>query len=190
MLKFYLPNSHEDEKIIMLLRRHWFIIIRRLTLWLFVAAFPVIFILLAPSIAQTMFASPALHIILVASLSVYYLFVWLFMFHGFVDYYLDTWIVTNERIVNIEQKGLFSRTVSEQKLFRIQDVTSELNGVFPTVLNYGEVYVQTAGEKTRFIFKQVPDPQRVAKKIIEIIEYSKRYQKVIEGDDSINTRES
>ena len=37
---------------------------------------------------------------------------------------------------------------------KIQDVTSQVQGVIPTLFRYGYVYVQTAGEKERFVFKK------------------------------------
>ncbi len=33
-----------------------------------------------------------------------------------------------------------------------------MNGLIPTILNFGDVYVQTAAEEERFIFRQVADP--------------------------------
>jgi uncharacterized membrane protein YdbT with pleckstrin-like domain len=86
------------------------------------------------------------------------MFIWITFFLIWIDYYFDVWIITNKRVVNIEQKGLFNRQVSELELARIQDITTEVTGVIPTMLNYGEVFIQTAGENPRFIFHQVPDP--------------------------------
>ena len=51
-----------------------------------------------------------------------------FAFIEFTDYYLDTWIVTTERIISIEQKGLFERTASELDLISVQDATAEVHG--------------------------------------------------------------
>jgi hypothetical protein len=91
-----------------------------------------------------------------------------------IDYYFDVWIVTNERIVNIEQKGLFSRGISELELENIQDITVEVLGIIPTFLNYGNLYVQTAAEKERFIFKHVPDPYAIKDLIMNL---QKTYEK-------------
>jgi uncharacterized membrane protein YdbT with pleckstrin-like domain len=98
------------------------------------------------------------------------LFVWNFFFILWLDYYLDAWIVTNERIINIEQRGFFNREISELKLTKIQDVTSEIIGVIPTLLDYGNIYVQTAGEKERFAFCQIPHPNRVKNIIVQLQE--------------------
>jgi uncharacterized membrane protein YdbT with pleckstrin-like domain len=83
---------------------------------------------------------------------------WIVFFVIWIDYYLDVWIITDTRVVNIEQKGLFSRQISELELENIQDITTEVKGVIPTFLNYGDVFIQTAAEKERFIFRNIPDP--------------------------------
>jgi uncharacterized membrane protein YdbT with pleckstrin-like domain len=94
----------------------------------------------------------------------------LFTFTWWTDNYLDVWTLTNERIINREQKGLFNRVVSELELIRIQDITVEQKGFLATILGYGNVYIQTAGEMERFIFEQVPHPYKISKAIQNINE--------------------
>lgn len=86
---------------------------------------------------------------------------WIYAFLIWIDVWFDTWIITSDRIINIEQHGLFSREVSELKLTRVQDVSVEVHGFFQTFLNYGDVHIQTAGEEERFQFRAVPDPYGV-----------------------------
>ena len=187
-IKFYIPHKQEKEKIILLLRRHPFIILTKIVGWATIALIPVIFYLFMGNLIGGLFSFELLQALTVLFMSIYYLYIWLFAFHSFVDYYLDVWIVTDERIVNIEQKGLFARTVSEQKLYRIQDVTSELKGFFSTLLDYGTVYIQTAAEKERFIFKQVPAPYQVARKITKIVEQNKKFKRLMEKEDKVSTK--
>lgn len=188
MLKFYIPHRRDGEKIILFLRRHYFIILAKIILWAIVAILPAIFYFLFKDVLAGLFINELFTPILVLFTSIFYLYIWLFAFHSFVDYYLDIWIVTSERIVNIEQKGLFARTVSEQKIHRIQDVTSELKGFFSTTLDYGTVYIQTAAEKPRFVFKQVPNPYSIARKINKIVERKIKHQKIMERKDKISTK--
>ena len=98
------------------------------------------------------------------------MFVWVYFFIGWVDYYLDAWIVTNDRIINIEQNGLFNRVISEQRLYRVQDVTAEVGGIIKTFFNFGTVFIQTAGEVGRFNFEEIPEPYLVKKIILELHE--------------------
>ena len=93
-----------------------------------------------------------------------------------MDYYLDVWIVTTKRVLNIEQTGLFARVVSELRLYRVQDVTSTVKGVVETLFDFGDVEIQTAGEKTRFLFEEIPHPNRISKSILELSEIERREQ--------------
>lgn len=107
--------------------------------------------------------------------SVYLLAIWLFFYTAFIDYYLDVWIVTNDRIIDIRQSGLFGRTIAELDLFRVQDVTSECKGFFATIFNYGNVYIQTAGAKQRFTFVNVPDPHHIREAIVRMADEDRKY---------------
>lgn len=166
MTKF--PNQQPDEKIIMFLRRHWLFLFKVLIIFAVLILVIGIFDYAAyylTSIWESQLGFP----IMVLGNSAYFLFVLLFSFANFVDYYLDVWIVTDKRIINVEQKGLFSRIVSEKELWRMQDVTSEVHGFMATSLNYGDIFLQTAGTKGRFVFKQVPDAAHVAQEIGNLV---------------------
>ncbi|HPV70665.1 MAG TPA: PH domain-containing protein [Candidatus Magasanikbacteria bacterium] len=106
---------------------------------------------------------------------IYTLSIWLFFFTHFVDYFLDLWIVTNDRVIDIHQNGLFSRTIAELDLFRIQDVTSETKGIFGTICNFGNVYVQTAGEQQRFTFYNVPNPHQIREMLIRLADEDRKF---------------
>jgi hypothetical protein len=165
-----LPDQLPDEKIIKVIRRDLFILFKKVALFVLLLVMPALF-LYSLAVSQPDMAAGALFpAITVLGASAYFLFVWLFFFFSFIDYYLDVWIITSERIIDIEQQGFFSRVISEQKLSRIQDVTSEVRGVIPTLMKYGEVLVQTAGTAERFHFYQVPDPDNVRDTIIKLSE--------------------
>lgn len=165
-----LVRMRPEEKVVFFLRRHPIIFVGETMYLVLLAVLPVggyfFMARLWPTLLQGPMSLPAL--ILLAS--AYYLVIWLFFISSFVDYYLDAWVLTSERILNVEQKSLFSRTVSELDLARVQDVTSEITGILPTILGYGYVYVQTAGEQERFVFEQVPRPHEVRKRVLELVE--------------------
>lgn len=169
-----LPNPVQDEKVIHVLRRH--------PITLFTWFLGVVCILIGPffiwwliSFTQPqLFDSQAITALIVMGGSAFFLFAWLFLFQSFMDYYLDIWVVTSKRVLSIEQTGLFARTVSELRLYRIQDVTSTVNGFAHTILDYGDMEIQTAGEKTRFIFEQIPHPTRISKSVLEYAELDRK----------------
>ena len=82
--------------------------------------------------------------------------------------YLNIQIVTDQHIVDINQLGLFSRKISELSLSEIQDISATKRGIFESFYDYGDICVQTAGEKPNFNFERVPDPDGLSQRIIEI----------------------
>ncbi|MCK5061229.1 PH domain-containing protein [Candidatus Parcubacteria bacterium] len=182
--KYQLPNQLPKEKILKIIRKDIFILIKKVALFILLTILPLaLFFVIAISQPQ-FFNGKMSYPLMVLGASAYYLFIWLFFFFSFIDYYLDVWIITTERIIDIEQKGFFSRVISEHKLFRIQDVTSEVHGVFPTILRYGEVYVQTAGTRQRFNFRQIPNPNKIRDMIIKLVE---RKKKEVQNEEKNNS---
>jgi hypothetical protein len=163
------PGQHDDEQVILFLRRHWFIFLMRLLL-IITAIIGLILIYVAFNLFTDDLSKNAYSSLLLFGESLGTLFIWNLFFILWIDFYLDAWIVTNERIINIDQKGFFNRDISELKLTKIQDVTSEIVGVIPTLLGYGNIYVQTAAEVERFKFVQIPNPNEVKNMIVQLQE--------------------
>lgn len=162
------------EKIIYFLRRDTIVFVLQFFLFAFLLAIPFGLYYFFQVSFPTIFENPILYPLLVLLGGVYFLTVWLLFFTSFIDYYLDFWIVTNDRIINVEQH-LFARTISELDLYKIQDVTGESKGFLQTMFDYGHVYVQTAGATERFNFEEVPKPREVAGKIIALAEEDRKY---------------
>lgn len=171
----HLIRQKSYEKPVFLLRRHIAIQFGKFFGFILLALVPVGLYFFISDLFPDLLGGRISYPILVLSASVYYLWIWLFFFASFVDYYLDLWIVTNERIVSIEQHGLFARTVAELDLNQIQDVTSEVRGLVPTMLNYGNVHIQTAGAVERFVFEQVSKPDTVRKTIVSLVSEDRKY---------------
>lgn len=174
----HIPNWKPDEKLILFVRRHWIVIIFEHLMFIAIGIIPVIiYYFLEGAYPLAIDPNGPFYAPIVLVATIFYLFIWMFLYNTYLDYYLDVWIVTNKRIINIEQKGLFNRVISEQTLDKVQDVTSIMKGFFPTFFTYGDVYIQTAAAKERFIFKQVDNPQIIAKKINELLpEYIKELE--------------
>lgn len=162
------------EKIVYFLRRDTLVFVLQALFFIFLLVIPLGFYLFLQTYFPSIFENNILYPIIILLGSVYFLMVWTMLFTSFIDYYLDFWIVTNDRIVNVEQH-IFSRTIAELDLYKIQDVTGESKGFLQTMFNYGNVYVQTAGATERFIFEEVPNPREVAGKIIALAEEDRKY---------------
>jgi hypothetical protein len=89
-------------------------------------------------------------------------FVWLF-----ITQYLDTWCVTINRIVAVDQIELFDRSESSVLMSRVQDVQFKRTGILQEFLGYGTLTVQSAGEEREFVIHDVANVESVAQLIID-----------------------
>lgn len=177
-----LPNCIEGEKTVLFLRRHWVSNISILFYSIILFGLPILLRISMTYLDFNLMDNPDIAPFILVATAIYSLFVMIIVLSQFTDYYLDTWIVTTERVINIEQNGLFNRTVSELHLNEIQDVTSETEGFLATFLTFGNVYVQTAAEKERFNFKQIDNPDQVKETIVRLVQDDKLRHPLMAGD--------
>ncbi|MFZ2188499.1 MAG: PH domain-containing protein [Candidatus Moraniibacteriota bacterium] len=171
--EFHFKGQKINEAILLVVHRHWFDILIQFLIIFMMAILLIGSIFFAPIFLPGFEEAFGMGLFYFLQNS-FFAFTWMLFFIIWIDYYFDVWIVTNERIVNIEQKGLFSRGVSELELENIQDITVEVKGIIPTFLNYGNLYVQTAAEKERFVFRNVPDPYAIKDLVMSL---QKSYEK-------------
>ncbi|MEK7598843.1 MAG: PH domain-containing protein [Patescibacteria group bacterium] len=138
MLKLY-----ENEKIIIAFHRHWIVVASKMTLAAALLLIPLVILIAMPSIE----ISSELRLVIFYLIMIYLMIVAMIAFVLWIDYYLDVWIVTDSRIIDLEQKGMFKRETSEFLLSKVQDITVEIPSFTATLLHYGNLRVQTAGEE-------------------------------------------
>lgn len=159
----------ENEKTLLVLHKHWFELTGPVITFLILLIIPPIVLSFLPlftgSLDETTVTAVTNFL-----LALYIMILILFLFLFWTDYFLDMWIITNERIIDIEQQGLFNRDIAEIPLRHVQDVTIEIHGIVETFLKFGTIKIQTAGER-EFYIRNVPNLYE-AKEII--LEYSRR----------------
>lgn len=80
----------------------------------------------------------------------------------------DVLIVTNLRVIDVDQKGIFSRHVSESSLGAIQDVSWTKKGLWATLFGMGSVKIQTSGAQAVLEAEDIPGPERVHEMINQL----------------------
>ena len=174
---------HPNEKIHLVARKHWINFLGMVVFFVVLTLAP---LLLAPYFLTTLgawaalLASPFLPTLVALFLYLLWvLLLWLVLALEWTDYYLDVWYLTDERLIDIEQKWLFNRDESVLRLNIIQDVTVRANGFWATLLHYGDIRVQTAGEKREFFMAKIANPEQVKAEISRLQDaFVERPQKV------------
>jgi uncharacterized membrane protein YdbT with pleckstrin-like domain len=147
------------EKVLRTIHRSFFSFLPSLAMAIFLAVFAVVLTYLdARYPAHVPFPPIVLFpiISIVGALSVIVFLI------GWYVYRRNILVFTNLHLIEVEQYGLFNRSVSQVSFTRVQDVTGTRTGFFATIFNYGDVEVQSAGEEQQFIFHYAHDPEGVA----------------------------
>lgn len=163
------PGQQPNEQVYLVIREHWFYLLNKLIIWLVFVAIFFTFEQFVPSLVPGLFEKPYVNYIDLFR-NIYLIFLTIGLLAIWTFYYLNLQIVTDQRLVDISQHGIFHHRVSELDLSRIQDVTAETKGLFAMLFNFGNVYVQTAGNEQRFIFNNVPHPDKVEKMLLDLFE--------------------
>ena len=159
-------NQERGEKIILLLRAHIVTLIPRIFVTFFLIFLPILVGPLLQFLRVDIgnFLEPR-QVFLIAVF--WYLFVFGYSFFKFIKWYFNVYILTNERIVDIDFKGVLHKETAYAKLNQIQDVSPKIIGFFGTFFHFGNIYIQTAAERAEFEFNQVARPDTVAQEILE-----------------------
>jgi len=153
--KVFTFNARDDgEEIILVLRRHWFTNIPWIITGILMIFAP--FLLLTFSLWSIF--PPDYRLILAIF---WYLLTFAVAFENFLSWYFNVFILTEERVIDIDFFNLLDKKMSEAKISMIQDVTSKTSGLTQTLFNYGSVIIQTASELPLIRINKVPNPDLV-----------------------------
>lgn len=156
-----------DEKIALLLRKHFATNTGWILLAIILFFLPLFFLSPLPGFSLANYLGLDIKM-QIAALLVWYLFLFGFIFEEFMVWYFNIYIVTNERVVDVDFYQLLYKKVSAADLHDLQDVTFTMGGVAQAIFNYGDIQIQTAAETDQFDFFAVPKPAMVQKVILSM----------------------
>lgn len=93
-----------------------------------------------------------------AMILLWYLLTMLYTLESFLVWYFNVYIITDKRIVDIDFRGFWKKRISEASLGNVEDATYQTGHFWHILFDYGDIAMQTAGEKTEFEFSAVPKP--------------------------------
>jgi len=154
--EFEFDEQRSDEKVIIMSRRHpWVLVKSGIVIVVIVVLIFLSFLIWGASLISSIALIGGLIVIAIFSL-----IRWLI-------YINDFFILTNQRIISIEQRGLFFRRVSETELENIYNLVYEINGFFASLMNFGTIKISTVGDEISTIDLQfIENPHFVHEKIV------------------------
>ncbi|MBP9819814.1 PH domain-containing protein [Candidatus Woesebacteria bacterium] len=165
-------TQEDEEQLILLLRRHPVTQIGWIVIAVIASIFPVIY---NPGSFFTFLPSGYSFAVTIG----WYAAVMVFVFQSFLTWYYNVFIITDERVVDVDFISLLYRRITSAKINNIEDVTSTAGGALQTVFDFGTVTVQTAGAKPEIEFNDVPHPNMIVELFNELL--LEEEQEEIEG---------
>lgn len=158
----------ESESPVLKIRKHWIILVRNTGATVIGGLLPIA--VLGGLILTGYLPTELVPFVpfLALLLSLWVLVTWLSLCVMWTDYYLDIWIVTNRRIINVEQLDLFNRRITSWNLQDIREVSVHVENVVQTFFSYGTLTIETAGSGTdaHETVEGIPHPEHVRELIL------------------------
>lgn len=100
----------------------------------------------------------------------WYLLVTAFVIEKFLNWYFNVYIVTDDRIVDIDFWGLLYKNMTVVRLESIEEVNYTQAGGLAAMFNLGDIYIQTAAERREAEFLRVAQPEKIVGIIYGLME--------------------
>lgn len=149
-------GQREGEELLFIFRRH--IIAMRKGFWLFLIPFAIsaLPVFIWPTVLQV-YWSPVIG---------FGLGLVLFLYH-FLMWYYTVYIVSDQRLRQVSQKGFFGKDVVELGLSKIQSISYNVPGFSGEVLGFGTIVIQTfVGD---LVINKVEHPEQIYNKLQDAV---------------------
>ena len=115
--------------------------------------------------------------------SLWFLGLLLFIFQKMLLWFYNIYIITDERIIDVDFFGLLYKNINVTQIRKVEDVNYSQVGLMSSVFNFGAVIIQTASEqrsddvgeeRAAFTFQAISRPNRVARVVMELMEQEEK----------------
>ncbi|QQR83782.1 PH domain-containing protein [Candidatus Peregrinibacteria bacterium] len=161
------PDQQENEEVLCFIRKHQVVYIKIIAAFLLVVIFPMAAFTFAWFQFLPYSENNSTTLVMGILVSLFVLYGLLFAMIRWLNEEFDVFIITSDRLIDHTHVTFLKRSVATTPLAQIQDTTGNVHGFFPTLLNYGDLRVQTAsGAASEFFIDRIPDPENVARQIL------------------------
>lgn len=164
--KVHFETQGQDEKILLLLRKHPITQAPWIAFAVFFLLVPLIGIplLLELEVLPNFVTGGFLAFIVVF----WYVIIFGYAFVRFLLWFFNVNIVTDQRIVDIDFPHLLFKESTATRISQIEDITHRRGGFARTIFDFGDVFVQTAGAMPNIEFLDIPRPNTVVRRIVDV----------------------
>ena len=161
-------TQEAEEVVILFLRQHFIVNVPWIVITILLVVAPTVIFPRLFSVLSLNFSLPSGYFFI--GTVFWYLATFGFALSSFIGWFFNIYIVTNERVVDIDFYYLLYKKFSEAELAKIQDIRYTSGGVLAAIFNYGNVTIETAGEAPNLVFELIPFPEKVVETIRALTE--------------------
>lgn len=159
----YFKEQFEDEEVVLVFKKHPVVMRKGLIFAAVGMLIPMLYIF----VAEGLFNNPPTMNMLYACLGIGFGLATLIMFPYWISWNYSVYIMTDQRLIQINQRGLFRRSMVAIGLDQVQMVNYEIDGLEETLLGFGTIVVQTfVGSLT---INDVHHPAKIQKKMLHLL---------------------
>ncbi len=152
----HFPDQLEDEELLFIFRKHPIVMRKGLIFGLLALLAGTVPSLIKPEYSY-----------LFGGLAIGFVVGLIIFLPSYIGWYFSVYIVTDQRLLQITQKGLWTRSVVDIGLPQIQMVNYEVAGFNQTVLGFGTIMMQTfVGD---LVIHEVHHPEKIQQKILKVL---------------------
>lgn len=154
----YFSDQFDDEEVLYVFHKHPIVMRKGLVLAMFGPLVGIMPAAIKPELGFTFFFG---------GLAAGFVLGILAFMPAWIGWHFSVYIVTNQRFIQITQKGMFHRAVADLKLSQIQSINYEVAGLQETLLGFGTIKMQTyVGD---LVIHDVHHPGKIQKHILSIL---------------------
>jgi len=87
------------------------------------------------------------------------------------------WVITDQRLIDIDRKGFFDESLSSISLESIEDIVVNRKGIGAKIFNFGSLTVETGNEQYVLIIDKVKRPKKLADRLLDLCQARQRINK-------------
>jgi uncharacterized membrane protein YdbT with pleckstrin-like domain len=115
--------------------------------------------------------------------TLWYLALLLFVFQKILLWFYNIYIITDERIIDVDFFGLLYKNINVTQIRKVEDVNYSQVGLMSSIFNFGDIVIQTASEQmsddrneeqSAFTFQAISRPNRVARVVMQLMEQEEK----------------
>jgi len=154
----YFADQMDDEEVLYVFRKHPIVMRKGLVIGMLIILLSTVPVAIKPTLGFGWFFG-SIGIGLVVAL--------VFFAPSWISWYYSIFILSDQRLIQITQKGLFNKAVVDMQLSQIQMVNYQVAGLQETMLGFGTLVMQTyMGD---LVIHDVHHPAKTQKKILEVL---------------------